>query len=619
MGSIARCMSGGFLQGTKTRSVEDRGRRIAFWIALVGWAQTNTIYGLYAYHNEFTWLHLVRYLFYTVTLGGIAVSAHKNWNFKLIRALGFGALYFHMWGVAFYDAWQGNGSLMSFPPLLFTPIFLVLILGYRALLFFAAAQAAMVYIYARVYVADIYGFDKSVVNTAELGAIFGLASGVSLIILAIVSYAREKTDKRLLKLIQETERLAAEDPLTGLSNRRSFIQRVNGLWNDRVPFTVAFFDLNKFKPLNDEYGHAIGDAVLKAIGQRLQRNPNVIEAARFGGDEFAAIIEEDLQSHDLDERIRCLHAEITAPIEVEFGQVSVGAAMGFARAMIDAKNVSNLLHAADTAMMRCKSSGETIAKFDRAHDQIGLSTNVICEKFRKAIDEGEIKPALQPVVDATTTRVVGYELLARWPDSGLPRDPGPLEFIPIAEKLGLLNQLLWSTMDQALAYLQGSNGFLAINVSPSQLSNSKFLIDLFNIVDAHAFSTSQVELEITEHVAFRNLEENIVVLTKARELGFQIVLDDFGSGYASLSLLERLPLTKIKLDKSLMGNLKEGGVLKAAIDLASTLGFQSCIEGIETEREARFATKQGCDQMQGYWFGHPEIIQLKDPSLRVAS
>ena len=236
----------------------------------------------------------------------------------------------------------------------------------------------------------------------------------------------------------------------------------------------------------------------------LQRAYNPQKAAqtvaRFGGDEFALLIEEQADAQQLDQLVHALYRSCVSEIDVDVAKVSVGASFGFAKAFEDAVSVSDLLHAADTAMMRCKSSGGGVAKFDADKDDASLASAAVEELFRKALRAGQIVPALQPIIDSRSRQIVGHELLARWPDSGLARTPSPAEFIPIAEKLGLLNDVLWSTLDAALTRIKHQAGFLAINVSPSQLSSGTFLDTLKSRVEAQDFSMDRIELEITEHV-----------------------------------------------------------------------------------------------------------------------
>ena len=559
------------------------------------------------------------YSLITFLLGFIMWSAVKNWHFQFSVSVCGGVIFFHLWLSSFLAAAAGEGSIFTLPVMVFLPIWLVMTHSFLVMLLYSIAQAIFVYLFTKFYAFRIYGVDPNLVQLEAFAIVLAVLSATMVTVLAVMIYARNKTDKRLLALIQETERLAAEDPLTGLKNRRAFMQSVEQLWEAKTAFAIVFIDLNRFKPLNDEFGHAIGDQVLQTVGQRLKNAVCVLTAARFGGDEFAAIISEQMSDEALQAQIEAIQTAMTDKIDIGFTEVTVGAAVGYARAVFDGFSVSDVLHAADIAMMRCKASGGKVEKFDPDKDDIRLSTAALGEAFKNALDHHEFKPALQPILDAQSRAVVGYELLSRWVDSGLPRDPEPTEFIPIAEKLGLLNDLLWHTMDLTLPYLRDSQHFLAINVSPSQLSSTVFLDGLVEITDLHGFDLERIEIEITESVAFRNLEDNIETLDIARRMGCRVALDDFGSGYSSLSLLEELPLDKIKLDRSLQTTQQKRGVLQAAIRLADDLGFECCVEGIETAKAANHAARLGCDQLQGYWVGRPQIITPNMHRLHVVS
>ncbi|MEL6856926.1 MAG: EAL domain-containing protein [Pseudomonadota bacterium] len=612
-------MSDVFLKNNSIRSVSDRAQRVAFWVAIVGLVANTLLFVMYISNDSLTGLLLANYAYYTVAISLIAWASFRNWHFRKVVDCCIAAIYFHMWATAFYDASAGQASTLSFPIMLFIPACLVLVSKHRVLLFYAAAQAILVYAYGTIFLASTFGFDPNIVDTGTLSALIAVMASMIMLVLAIVSYSREKTDHRLLSLVRETERLAAQDPLTGLKNRRAFMEDVDALWANRTPFAAVFIDLDRFKPLNDEYGHAVGDSVLQTIGQRLQGMQGTLTTARFGGDEFAVLVEDQASDAALNALVDSIHKTVVEAIDLDVGLVSVGASLGYAHSLKDGASVSDLLHAADTAMMRSKSEGGGVSKFDADRDDSSLATSAAEEMFRKALQNDQIRPALQPIIEAGSRNVVGYELLARWPNSGLTRDPSPAEFIPIAEKLGCLNELLWTTMRKALPQMSGQDGFLAINVSPSQLASSRFVEGLVDITNACDFDLSRIEIEITEHVAFRNLEENVRTLEAVRALGCKIVLDDFGAGYSSLSLLEELPLDKVKLDKSLQGTQQKRGVLQATIRLASDLGFECCVEGIETEETASLAEALNCGQMQGFYFGHPEIVGAKILPLKQAS
>ena len=600
----------------------DRPRRLAFGFSLFGLAFNCVIALTYGLTGGFNLLLAFNFLLQTAAIGSICFASYRDWHFRAVLNTAIAVIYFHLWSTTMYEAWAQNAYVLSFIVLLFIPFYLVLVSGYRVLLAYAATQGTFVYIYVSMFMAQAFDLDAEAVDFTQLAIVLSIMSALTLIVLAVVSYSRRSLDKRLLQLVHETERIADEDDLTGLINRRAFMERLKTAWDAKEDVVVAFIDLDRFKPLNDEYGHAAGDQILRAIANRLSAHPHAKTVSRFGGDEFAVLLRMPGQSDTLSEIMEGLHSRVIGDIELPEATVTVGASFGYARAVQDGATISELLHAADTAMRRCKTQGGGVAQFDPALDSITLSSAAMEELFRKALARGDIQPALQPLVDAKTKKVIGHELLARWVNSGLPRDPSPVEFVPIAEKLGLLNDLLWQTLDLAIPHVKTEAGFLAFNVSPSQLSSRRFLAELQKIGAKHQFDLRRLEIEITENVAFRNLAENIQVLEAARRLGCKIALDDFGAGYSSLSLLEDLPLDKVKLDKSLQATRNKRGVLQATVQLAKNLGFVCCVEGIESDRAARFAARQGCDQMQGYFFGAPALVSAtgdQPASLKSAS
>ena len=432
-----------------------------------------------------------------------------------------------------------------------------------------------------------------------------------------------KTREILRALVTKTTRLAAEAPLTGLRNRRSFLDVVEEHAATGADYFIAFIDLDRFKPLNDEFGHALGDEVLRTVANRLEEHPFVLSAARLGGDEFAVLCAMPGEPGEAARQMSILHSSLSAPIRSEAGAVSVGASIGWGRTGIAGTQVSHVLHSADVAMRRAKVEHLGVVEFDPVADSAALTSSAIEIAFRHALATGRIRGALQPIVSVNDGRIIAMELLARWPKSGFPRDPGPQDFIPIAERLGLLNEILWSTLHQALPSLTGTSWLLAINVPPSQLISSQFLPKLSAITTQHGIPPERIELEITEQVAFRNVDQNCAVLNEARALGFRVVLDDFGAGYSSLAMLDRLPLDKIKLDRAFVGELKDRTetqkILKATVSLAHELGMTCSVEGIECAETAAMVAAFGCDQMQGYWIGMPELIEQVPVLLELAS
>ena len=296
--------------------------------------------------------------------------------------------------------------------------------------------------------------------------------------------------------------------------------------------------------------------------------------------------------------------------------------MGYAHKGRDDKSLTACLSEADTAMRRVKAAGGGYARFAPEVDGEAIETELMQVTFPRALASGLIRPALQPIADAGTMEIVGHELLARW--TGLAqadinsRQPGPEEFIPVAEKLGLLNELLWTTLDTTLSNWKSEPKALSVNISPGQLQTTDFIPTLRRVLDKHRFPANGVTLEITERVALRNLEANVGMLQRARKAGLSIALDDFGTGYSSLSMLTRLPLDKLKIDRSLTlaaataEDAPENALLRGALRLARDLGLVTCVEGISSETLAEKMRKLGADQMQGYWIGQPRLVESPD-------
>ena len=409
------------------------------------------------------------------------------------------------------------------------------------------------------------------------------------------------------------KRLADSDPLTDILNRRAFVREVNQHILDRLPFACAFIDLDRFKQLNDRYGHAVGDEVLRVVARRLTRHPEISDAARLGGDEFAFVIRQASDASTLADFIESVHADLTDGIDTSVGRVFVGASIGYSVHLVDTNESSAMLHAADKAMLRVKSQGGGVSRFDPALDATGEDGHAIELALSAAIATGRLQPAFQPIWDVRASRIVGYEMLARWPDSGLSSDPSPGQFIPIAERLGLIDPLFWTLADKAISSLGKDDHFLAMNISPSQLTSDHFATRLEKLLNRYGVDPARIELEVTEHVFFGNLERSLAVLKPVRQLGVSLALDDFGTGYSSLSLIDQLPFSKIKIDQSFVRgrgqSFVRGKVLQATIALCREVGITSCTEGIETADDLALVADLGCDQAQGYFIGRPSWLR----------
>lgn len=603
--------------------MSERTRMLAYWVGIMGLCFAAFLYILYHASGRETWLVRVVIPAYALILGGLTLSAHRNFHVRSIFFNGCIAMFALFWVKNFGDGFLGNSRPFDIPVILLVPLFFIMALDIKRLLILAPFQFLCVFYYARLFAGQNLNVAWSPSEQFIFSLVVAALSGFSFCVFAAVAYSRERADQNLFDLVNESEKLAATDALTGLMNRRAFMDKLRALWPIRSEICIAFIDLNHFKPLNDQYGHAVGDEVLCKVAQRIGDVPHVELSARLGGDEFAVLFDADAGQETMATHVGTLHAQITQDMRWESGVIPISASVGYAHGQTIEQSLSGLLRAADTAMRRAKSSNTHWAKFNPLVDNDAIASSTLEMELKSAIKNGQIRAAVQPIANAHSLDVVAYELLTRWTNSGFERDPSPKDFIPIAEKLGLLNEILWVTLDEALSRLDLTEQKLAINVSPAQLVASDFLESLLRILERHEVRPHAITIEITEEVAFRNVDRNVAILRQARELGFAIALDDFGTGYSSLSMLDTLPLDKLKIDQSFVQksdkSTQSKSILLAAIRLAKQLGFESCVEGIETEQAARRIALLGADTIQGYWLGKPRLVQDEPVNLKMVS
>jgi diguanylate cyclase (GGDEF)-like protein len=416
---------------------------------------------------------------------------------------------------------------------------------------------------------------------------------------------------------REARRLADTDTLTGLSNRRLFIEAADDAVSESGSAVLVYLDLDRFKFLNDKYGHAVGDDALKITGERIRAWRPDAFVARLGGDEFGILIKGTTLNDEFEAELAQLHESICTPFISKPGAVSIGASMGAASFPADSATRIEWFHAADKAMQRAKSEQSGVRTFDSNIDLAQAKHWRITESLKVAVADNQIRPAFQPFVNAATGQVVGYEVLARWFGPEIGFTPGPAEFVPIAERLGLIDDMFWNVAGQALDAFVGTDPRLkiALNVSPIQFSNRLFPVRLAAVASRAGMRFDQIEIEITETAMFRDMAHTVGVLRHLSSIGMSIALDDFGTGYSSLTLVKELPLTKLKIDKSFIQSSSHSAssekIVAAAIGLSKALGFQCCAEGVETAQTLHRLRELECDLAQGYLFGAPSTA-LKD-------
>jgi diguanylate cyclase (GGDEF)-like protein len=465
----------------------------------------------------------------------------------------------------------------------------------------------------------------------EIDELFAL--GFCLGLIAIIFAWRRLVDLRgemaeRKEAEQEAHRLARHDVLTGLPNRRRFLESFQKLTGDLAEGQVcAMFvaDLDHFKPINDLYGHRLGDEVLRIVAQRLMEivgDDGMV--ARLGGDEFGVLVPYARDDEVPIRFARRMVYEIPQPIKLAALSLEVGISIGVAVydpemtnrddqiSLRDGSQLETTLRQADMAMYRAKTEGRGLYRFfDRAMDETLQERVQLEREIKGAIAKGEIVPFYQPLVDLHTQEVTGYEILARWqhPTRGLLL---PEVFIPIAEDTGAIGDLTYSVLLQAVQDAKGwpSHTHLSLNLSPRQFADPWLAQKLLSILSEGGFPPQRLEIEITETAVVQRLDEAKIALQSLRNLGVQIALDDFGTGYSGLYHLRELSLDTLKIDRSFVMQMldrpEEARIVQAIIALGQSLGLQTTAEGIESKEVLAKLIDLGCNTGQGFLFGKPE-------------
>jgi diguanylate cyclase (GGDEF)-like protein len=436
----------------------------------------------------------------------------------------------------------------------------------------------------------------------------------------------------------EAHKMARHDVLTGLPNRRWFIEefeRATGNLANGEACALLVVDLDNFKPINDVYGHRLGDEVLKVVAKRLTRMNEKGSVARLGGDEFGVVLCYH-RDGDAPERLaRQIVDEISKPVQLAALALQVGVSVGVsagasdgvysgAMAERDGTLVETALRQADMAMYWAKSEGRCRYRlFDSSMDE-KLQQRVELEgEIGAAIAAGQIVPFYQPIVDLHNSETVGFEVLARWehPTRGLIL---PKVFIPIAEDTGLIGKMTDSLLEQAVqdAKHWPEDIAVSLNFSGRQISDSKLAPRILGILTKASFPPDRLMIEVTESAVVQRLEDAKSTLQELRNVGVRIALDDFGTGYSGLYHLRELELDTIKIDRTFVGQMlekpQEARIVKAIVSLGHALGLKTTAEGIQSQDTVGRLLKLGCDTGQGYLFGEPQRASVVAEALRNA-
>lgn len=407
---------------------------------------------------------------------------------------------------------------------------------------------------------------------------------------------------------------AYHDSLTGMPNRLSFWQRLQEVVNQVRPYNgsavVMLFDLDNFKDVNDTQGHDAGDKLLQDLASRLSFFRKTSETLyRLGGDEFA-LVSHDLTEEMALERAKVIREKISQPYQIYDSLIQIGACIGIV--ISDGESRTDYLYkCADLALYEAKKEGSgNVQVFRPGLLQRQQENKSFEDDLMQALNKGEFRVYYQPIADTMNGEIYGYEALVRW-FHPLRGSVPPTEFIPVAEKIGLINQLgEWVLRTACEAAASWSSPLkVSVNVSPIQLINSSLTDTVVGILRSTALDPHRLDLEITESDVFNENTRSLEILSQLRELGVQISIDDFGTGYSSLSRLSYFPFDKIKIDRSFVINIPDQkddlDIVRLIISMGKSLHMRIVAEGVETEEQLQSLRKLGCDLVQGYLIGKP--------------
>ena len=430
----------------------------------------------------------------------------------------------------------------------------------------------------------------------------------------LVVNTRDITESRALE--EQLRHQAFHDSLTGIPNRQLFTDRVNHAFRrsvrDRAAIAVLFIDLDNFKSINDTQGHSVGDDVLKVMANRLAvcaRDGDTL--ARFGGDEFAVLLEDLKSLEDAEAAAERIIEELRLPFDVGGLSVTISASIGVSGGA-DATSPSELMRNADVAMYVAKSDGRgRKVRFQADMHAKVLERLELEADMRRALDENQFVLNYQPIVGLTAGELVSVEALIRW-DHPVRGRLQPGSFIGVAEETGLIVQIgRWvlreATHQAAQWHREGPRGLrVGVNISTRHLCEPTFLDDVRNALESSGLESKYLLIEITESVLMSNTASIILVLDELKAMGVSLALDDFGTGYSSLAYLQQLPIDVLKIDKSFMDKLSDGSadpiLVKAIVNLGATLRLRVVAEGIETLDQVAQLQVLGCDLGQGFYF-----------------
>lgn len=452
-----------------------------------------------------------------------------------------------------------------------------------------------------------------------------LASTLTGIIVGLVLYRYPTrivagSEDEVSRAFRKLNHLSYHDPLTGLPNRIQLNDRITQALTNAARTgqraALLFLDLDRFKLINDTFGHNKGDSLLQEVAKRLVnciRDGDMI--ARIGGDEFVVLLPEVAEAVDAGKVAQRIIDALEQPIMLGGHELVVTASMGISVYPADGDNLETLVKNADTAMYRAKEQGQNVYRFYSAEMNFQTLERLTMENsLRKALKREELVLHYQPIIDLYSGEIIGMEALVRWqhPEFGL---LFPDKFIPVAEETGLIvglgNWVLKEACAQNKAWMDAGFApmYVSVNISARQFQQRGLPEEIIGTLKKTGLDPCCLQLEITESLAMFDEARTMARLTKLRKQGIGIAVDDFGTGYSSLGSLKRIPLTTIKIDKTFIHNINfdpvDLAITKTIIATAGSLKLNVIAEGVENEDQLAFLMENGCNAMQGYLFCKP--------------
>jgi len=458
---------------------------------------------------------------------------------------------------------------------------------------------------------------------------FGTIAAVTLLLLGVgiatpAAFAWMRSQERR-QAEEQVRYLESHDSLTGLANRRAFLEGLSEALQrtarDKTQIAVLCLDIDKFKEINDAADHAGGDQVLREIGARIKltlRDRDLL--ARLSGDEFAIALVDITNLGDVMAFMNRLIEALRSPFQVADKDLVLTTSVGIAMAPADGDKATTLLRHAAIALSRAKGDGgQRMCFFEPSMDKALQRRRLVEQELRLALGRDEFDVVYQPQYDLTTERQIGTEALIRWhhPVHG---KIAPGHFISVAEDTGLIvpigEWVLRRACSDAVTWKEPLT--VAVNLSPAQFRDGDIADTVAQILKETGLDPARLELEITESLLINDTEEVLSKLNRLRDLGVAIAMDDFGTGYSSLSYLARFPFSKIKIDRQFVRNMTRDpamrAIVKTIIALGKSLDVTITAEGVETEEQAQMLREFGCSQVQGFLYGYPGAAEQPSKS-----